>query len=108
VSGTVKTVLIVGGVAAGAFVIAQIVSARRVTAAGTRPPSTDYGFLTGLVNLGATVLGSLPKSSPAPTTPVFVSGKGYVQGGENAPIDPKTGGVLLPEGETFGPYLPSS
>ena len=108
--------MIVGGVAVGAFVILELVKSRGAPAvSGPRPPApTDPGFINGLVNLGAAIFNSTsttPATATTPpaasTVPVYVMGEGYVQGGANAPIDPKTGSVWLPDGEIFGPRLPS-
>lgn len=58
------------------------------------------GFLSGLLSSKATV-----PSAVSYQPPVYVIGEGYVSGGGNAPIDPNTGAVYLPPGESFGPTL---
>jgi hypothetical protein len=105
-SETTKTVLIVGGVAVGAYVLLGLLKPAGATV--RQPAPTDYGFFSGLINVGLAAAQAFgPGSGSSNASPVYVIGQGYVQGGGNAPIDPSTGGVFLPTGETYGPRLPA-
>jgi len=101
---TGKALLIVGGVAVGAYVLLSLVKGGTPSGPTRAPLNTDYGFVSSLLNFGTAAFGAFgaPNASP-----VYVPGQGYVSGGANAPIDPTTGGVMLPDGETYGPRFSS-
>jgi len=106
---TTKAILVAGGVAVGAYLLLEALKPRTVTTGSSSSSGGDYALFAGLANFGSHVVDSIsksPPSSPQPT-PVYVTGQGYVSGGSSAPIDPTTGGVWLPTGDTYGPRPPS-
>lgn len=107
-SGTTKTVLLVGGVGIGAYLLLQMLQGSKPGAPTGGSTNSGYALFSGLVNIGGAIANAVSaqsQSAPQPA-PVYVIGQGYVSGGANAPIDPSTGGVLLPAGDTYGPPRP--
>jgi len=107
---TTKTILIVGGVAAGAYVLIEFVIKPRT--ASQAAPSTsrpaDASWISGLLNFGASVVNTFGGTAPRPAgtpagNPSGVSDPTWGTTG----IDPETGGVVLGDGQTYGPFLPS-
>jgi hypothetical protein len=104
-SGTTKTVLVVAGVGIGAYVLLELLQGSKPGAPTGGSANSNYALFAGLVNIGGAIANAVaaqPQSAPTPT-PTYVIGKGYVSGGANAPIDPTTGGVILPAGQVYGP-----
>jgi hypothetical protein len=77
VSDTVKTVLIVGGVAVGAFVLFKALTPTSKVTVGTKTTSgTDIALLTGLVGLGKGLLDSF-SSTEAPNEGTYRVDTGF-------------------------------
>jgi len=112
-----RTVLLLVVVLALVFVL-YMSQQPKATSTQIGAANSNALFFGGVGSLFSAVAGAVksspsasPSAAPPPvnsTVPVYVTGVGYVQGGANAPIDPSTGGVYLPPGETYGPPAPSS
>lgn len=95
-------ILLVAVVIVGALVL----STPKTPAAVTSPQASNASFWNSAGGfIGGLIAAGTKPSPPSSALPVYTPGVGYTQGGANAPIDPNTGGVILPEGEVYGPKL---
>jgi len=111
---TTKALLIAAGVAVGAYVVLEVVRRPSTASSPSRPPSssTDYSFISGLVNLGKSIFDSAPTSGPNTYGP---SGMGinytpstaadFAAADANYAYADSHPGTALPEG-VFGPPVP--
>lgn len=104
---TGKTILIVGGVAAGAFVLFELLKPKTPPARNTAQTGTAPSWISSLLQFGTAAVNTFGTAGPAR----YGSGaqtQAPTWQDTNGGIDPETGGVYLPEGETYGPPSPGA
>lgn len=82
---TGKTILIVGAVGVGAFVVLKLVTPPKPPANTVRAPSSDSAWISGLLQFGTALVQANrsappPASLPAPTGPSFFDSSGTGSG----------------------------
>jgi hypothetical protein len=106
-TNTWKTVGIVAGVAVGAYVLLELVKGR-ATSTQLAPPAprpSDVSWMSGLLQFGTSIVNAVATSGP--TAPAGNPYGNYDPTWNTTGIDPSTGGVVIPEGATYGPPSPS-
>lgn len=114
---TGKTIAIVAAVAAGAYILLEVFKPSR-GAVSTKPANmpTDVSVISGLLDFGARLfsggspsgqnnVGSSGPGSFTPYAPGATAPGPFAPFDPNAGIDPTTGGVVLDEGDTYGPVF---